>query len=335
MGTPNPELMHVYGTDAYYLEKVGAFKDVLQMAAPAAWMGLLAHNHAEEERHRAEAEALNLAMRQAEAERMRPTLQGFYGHDVPRPPAQEDLSDPFIAINALEGSLKVSSAFDLTKFAEGLGRSLARREMAKAAAGGMMEHQFRVNAQGAPAAPAAPAPRPPAGGPYRTAGVVPPSVPPVASAPPAPIPTPAAATATGPITSIKDPRFQAAPGHIAGEGLSDFATSPWAKDAPKLQARAAKAGVVPTFTPTAGAPHPPVPTAGLRPPKVSKPWISTSTKLKGLGVLGIGALAYGGYKLMNKAKQKMEEPHHGGHTWGRENRPLFTGVGEYSHPVYA
>lgn len=332
MDTPNPELMHAYGTDAYYLEKVGAFKDVLRLAAPAAWMGLLAHNHAEEERHRAEAEAMNMAMRQAEAERMRPMLQGFFGHDVPRPPAQEDLSDPSLAINALEGSLKVSSVRDLTKFAEGLGRSLARREMAKAAAGGMMEHQFRVNAQGAPAAPSTPAPRPPTGGPYRTAGVVPPSVPSPVSAPvQAPIP-PAPTGPTGPITSIKDPRFQAAPGHIAGEGLSEFGTSPWQSKAnPKA---AAKAGVVPTFTPTAGAPHPP--TTGLRPPtpKVSKPWISGKTIGKGLGLAGIAALTYGGYKLINKGKQKMEEHHPSRIAWGQQAPALYTGVGEYAHPVY-
>lgn len=296
MDTPNPELMHFYGTDLYYLEKCGAFRDVLRLAAPIGWMGLVAHNQQEEERHRQEAEAMNLAIRAAEAERMRPTLQGFFGHGIPRQPAPEDYSDPEEATQALG------------KFAERVGRSMARREMVKAAVGQLMgdiqapsrqaqtlpamylpkpAQQTAVMRTAAPAAPAAPVSTLGVGGPYRT---------------------------------------------MPGEPLN---TPPSMKlNPPKGKAEQ----VVQSFKPTASGPRVPKPGA----PNVKfnvpggpkKPWISGATKLKGLGVLGAAGLAYGGYKLINKAKQKMDEPHMGGQAWGQTAPPVFTGISEYSHPVY-
>jgi hypothetical protein len=341
VNTPDPELMHLYGTDVHYLEKVGAFKDVLRLAAPVAWLGLLAHNRSEDEQQRREAALLTAAMRVAEAERMRPALEGFYGRGVPRPPAPENYEDPQVAIDELESFGKLSSVV------KGVGRSLALLEMRKLAVPNEWAPQIGMpnNSRNA-ATSVQPVVR---GGPYRTPAPQPPAeaVQRVVRGGPAPAPQPSTSMRinpnAGPITSIHDPRFQAAPGFVAGEGLSDFNTSPWAANAPKLQQRAAKAGMTSTFTPTPGAPHP---TSGLpRAPKPGvpkpgvpkaggKPWISGKTIGKGLGVLGIAGLAYGGYKLLNKAKQTAETHQYGNKAWGQQRPALYTGVGEYGHPVY-
>lgn len=127
MNTPNPELMHLYGTDAYYLEKVGALPDVLKKLAPAAWLGFLVHEQHREEELKQQAAILNMLAREAEAERMAPVLQGFYGHDVPRNPGPSDQTDPSIAIRALQNA-KLSHVLSPNVIAERVGASLAVKE---------------------------------------------------------------------------------------------------------------------------------------------------------------------------------------------------------------
>lgn len=79
MSGPNPELMHQYGTDAYYLEKTGNLPAALSVAAPLAFLGLAGHEHRRTQRLQQEAELMNQLFRHAEHRRMAQTTAGFGG----------------------------------------------------------------------------------------------------------------------------------------------------------------------------------------------------------------------------------------------------------------
>ncbi len=79
MNTPNPELMHLYGTDEFYLAKVGSIPTAGRLLAGAAWMGA-SHLEAQRvDRMLAEAEAMNEELRMRQHERMAPVIAGFKG----------------------------------------------------------------------------------------------------------------------------------------------------------------------------------------------------------------------------------------------------------------
>lgn len=77
MEGPNPELMHAYGTDQYYLEKAGALPPVARLVAPLASMALFAADSRHLARQQAEAEAMNQAFRMIQQQEMAQTVQGF------------------------------------------------------------------------------------------------------------------------------------------------------------------------------------------------------------------------------------------------------------------
>jgi len=80
--SPNPELMALYGTDAYYLEKIGAipFGALAQRYLPGiASVGLMHHDRMHREQLLQEAEVMNQLFRAHERERLMGTVMGFKG----------------------------------------------------------------------------------------------------------------------------------------------------------------------------------------------------------------------------------------------------------------
>lgn len=77
--TPNPELMHLYGTDLYFLEKNGSLPGVLSVLAPLASMGLAHHESQRAAQQQQEAEIMNYMFRQAEHQRLQQTIAGLKG----------------------------------------------------------------------------------------------------------------------------------------------------------------------------------------------------------------------------------------------------------------
>lgn len=78
---PNTQLMELYGTDEYYLEKCGAIPPgalrALKVLAPVAFLGLMAADRKHQKDLVAEAEMMNQMFRAAEAERMAPIRESF------------------------------------------------------------------------------------------------------------------------------------------------------------------------------------------------------------------------------------------------------------------
>lgn len=134
---PNAQLMELYGTDEYYLEKTGAIPPgalrALQAAAPVAFMGWQRSDAKRQQRLLEEAEMMNQMLRAAEAERMRPIhmsqgSSGVYQHN--EMPRDIDLNDP--TMREFERSMgKLSSVEDISS---DIGRQLAQTGIEKTAA---------------------------------------------------------------------------------------------------------------------------------------------------------------------------------------------------------
>lgn len=138
MTGPNPELMHLYGTDAYYLEKIGALPLGLRMLGGAASMALFHADRKHQEELLAQAALMNRLMRRAEAARMQGVAAGFAGAGVPRqaPTSVEPLDiqyphDPVMSEfeQAAEMERRASAELDpwLSKLASDIGAAMAVR----------------------------------------------------------------------------------------------------------------------------------------------------------------------------------------------------------------
>ena len=81
MNSPNAQLMDLYGTDEYYLEKCGAIPagalKALQVIAPTAFLMSEKKGRENQEKMLAEAEMLNQMFRQVEHERMSPIMESL------------------------------------------------------------------------------------------------------------------------------------------------------------------------------------------------------------------------------------------------------------------
>ena len=83
MDGPNPELMHLYGTDAHYLEKTGQMPGVARALAGAAGFGLYMHGKKHVEELLAEAARMNQQLRMVEAAKTQGVIAGFEGRGPP------------------------------------------------------------------------------------------------------------------------------------------------------------------------------------------------------------------------------------------------------------
>jgi hypothetical protein len=81
MNTPDPALMGIYGTDTYFLEKVGAVtsQQALQVAAPLAFLGMVAVDKGRRLRLLQEADLMNRMFRAVESQRMQGVRDGLEG----------------------------------------------------------------------------------------------------------------------------------------------------------------------------------------------------------------------------------------------------------------
>jgi hypothetical protein len=83
MDTPNPELMSLYGTDTYYLEKVGAIsprmREAIMAAAGGASIGAYQDDASHREQVLLEAEIMNRKLRAMEAYRMSSVVASLGG----------------------------------------------------------------------------------------------------------------------------------------------------------------------------------------------------------------------------------------------------------------
>ncbi len=84
MNTPNPELMRIYETDTYYLEKVGAIsprmRDAIMAAAGGASIGAYQDDAAHRQQVLVEAEIMNRKLRAMEAYRMSSVVASLGGN---------------------------------------------------------------------------------------------------------------------------------------------------------------------------------------------------------------------------------------------------------------
>ncbi len=123
MDGPNPELMHLYGTDAYYLEKTGQMPGLVRGLAGAAGYGLYQHDKKHVEELLAEAELMNQRLRMVEAAKVQGVAAGFEG----RAPLPRGIPMPGLGPElGTMGLMKGGSAFGgAEKVASAMGRQFA------------------------------------------------------------------------------------------------------------------------------------------------------------------------------------------------------------------
>lgn len=133
MDGPNPELMELYGTDAYYLEKIGALPPLVHALTGAASFGVFLGDREHQEKLLAEAEAMNNMLRAVEAEKMEGVISGFEGRPPPPRllPDSPDLTPTRRMAMAKVSHVGLEPARELDdgamKVAEAWGRGLAQQ----------------------------------------------------------------------------------------------------------------------------------------------------------------------------------------------------------------
>lgn len=92
--TPDSELMHVYGTDLYFLEKSGAIPagSLLAMTGLASLVAGMA-DKSHQDHLLAEAEAMNVRLQALEAARMSPVIAGFTGKTASLDPELQKIAE--------------------------------------------------------------------------------------------------------------------------------------------------------------------------------------------------------------------------------------------------
>jgi hypothetical protein len=142
VSSPNPELMHLYGTDVYYLEKTGQLPLLAKALGTAAGFGLYLHDRRHVQQLMEDAEQENQLLRAEEARRMHhveDAIRGtggipFRSRPLP-PPASEDLNipapmgDPVMLRfeRDVSDEMAKGSSVDMRTVAEQVGASMARQ----------------------------------------------------------------------------------------------------------------------------------------------------------------------------------------------------------------
>jgi len=142
VSSPNPELMHLYGTDVYYLEKTGQLPLLAKVLGTAAGFGLYLHDRKHVQQLLEDAEQENQLLRAEEARRMHHVEQAIRGtggipyrsRPLP-PPASEDLNipapmgDPVMLRfeRDVADEMAKGSSVDMRSVAEQVGASMARQ----------------------------------------------------------------------------------------------------------------------------------------------------------------------------------------------------------------
>lgn len=310
MNTPNPDLMELYGTDAYYLEKVGFLSPGLLMAGARAGTGLgsllwarMDAKHREE--MTAEANELNHRFRVLEARKMSAVVDSFGGP-----------SDPMASMRPLD---KMSSLDPrLVKIAEELGVKLAREEMAKEAVPsvGSMWKGVKNFAGGL-------VKKAPHGGPAITPGFKPPGV--TTNAVPKIGRTGTIAQAPGAAAAAKPATAAGSvAAHAPAPGKAGLTGAP--VPGPKPANMGGTAGEV-----NAAAQEAAKVEAARNAPR--KPLLSTGTKI-GLGIAGAGAIGTAGLvgsQGLMAARDYMMTPMQQNQTWGGYGPSPVHNVNQYGY----
>ena len=304
MNSPNPELMELYGTDEYYLEKIGFLGPGMLLSGlrVGAGLGSLYAARVQAKHHdqlAAEAAQLNQHFRLIEARKMSAVVESFGG---PHDPAA-----------SLEPMGKTSSLDPrLEKVAMSLGRSLAHQEMDKEAipsmsamwqgAKGMAGKLFSgakglMKAEtGAAKAAVRPGFKPP--GVTDTIGKVQDTV--------------------GTVKDMASKRSQQVPppGTLSGPPIPGPRPANMGGTAEEINAAVAEAAKV---------------QAARNAPR--KPLLSTGTKV-GLGIAGAGAIGTAGLvgaKGLQEVGDYMRTPTHTGQTWGGYGPSPIHSVNPYGY----
>lgn len=310
--TPNPALLQVFGTEAFWhgnLEKTASplAQAALRVGAPAAFMGLMAYQQHREAKQLLEAQILTEMFRHAEAGRMAPVQAGFRGQG----PMFSDMGNAAANLRQMAAyeammRLKYSS---VRAMRENLSEELEKQALSFAPVGGAV--MGALGRAGKALGYRTGAARGAAQGATQMA--------PAARVLPKPPRPPVRPQAVGPAVD-------------AGPAQGLFGR-PVERPGGALTAPA---------VPSRGAPRPPPSPAattgaapGTRPsPAPGKPlWPSIRNKalLYGGGTAALGGAGYVGYKGLQTAKDYMMQPSYMSTSWGPPGMMPQGGVNQYGY----